>query len=116
MASDAKQAPFLGPFLRRSTQAPTIKAVRGTAASKGQAQILAVWIVAAKLPNSDLNLAVDFWMDFFVLFFPRKMGQNKQKKSAKKSPTKFTQSFGRNSSPRISVDNAFSASKGVFDN
>ena len=35
---------------------------------KGQGQILAVWILATKLPNSDLNFAVDF----FLLFFPRK--------------------------------------------
>ena len=34
-------------------------------------QILAVWILAAKLPNSDLNFAVDFWVDFFRLFLPR---------------------------------------------
>ena len=37
-----------------------------------QGRILAVWILAAKLPNSDLNFAVDFSVDFFFLFFPRK--------------------------------------------
>ena len=45
---------------RRQTQA------RSTA--KTQGRILAVWILAAKLPNSDLNFAVDFWVDFFLLF------------------------------------------------
>ena len=29
-----------------------------------QGQILAVWILAAKLPNSDLKFAVDYWVDF----------------------------------------------------
>ena len=28
-----------------------------------------MWILATKLPNSDLNFAVDFWVDFFLLFF-----------------------------------------------
>ena len=32
--------------------------------TKSQGQILAVWILAAKLPNSNLNFAVDFWVDF----------------------------------------------------
>ena len=55
-------------------------------------QILAVWILAAKLPNSDLNFAVDFWVDFFLLFFPRRKAP---KQSTKKSPAKFTQNFVR---------------------
>ena len=33
-----------------------------------QGQILAVWILAAKLPNSDLNFAVDFLVDFSSFF------------------------------------------------
>ena len=37
--------------------------------SNFQGQILAVWILAAKLPNSDLNFAVDFQADYFSLLF-----------------------------------------------
>ena len=33
-----------------------------------QGQMLAVWILAAKLPNSDVNFAVDVWVDFFFVF------------------------------------------------
>ena len=44
---------------------------------------IAVWILAAKLPNSDLNFAVDFLCGFFLCFFPKK---NAPKKSTKKSP------------------------------
>ena len=67
----------------------------------GQGRILAVWILAAKLPNSVLNFAVDFGVDFSLLFFPRK------KKSTRKSPAKFTQDLIRKISPRISAE-AFS--------
>ena len=45
-----------------------------------QGRILAVWIFAAKLPNSDLNFAVDFLVDFIHLFSPRK--------KARKNPPK----------------------------
>ena len=46
--------------------------LRGPFASwKSQGRILAVWILAAKLPNSDLNFAVDFWVDFFPACFPK---------------------------------------------
>ena len=69
-----------------------------------QGRILAVWIFAAKLPNSDLHFAVDFLVDFFLLFFPRKKAR---KKSTKKSPAKFTRDFVRRNSPRISAE-AFS--------
>ena len=41
-----------------------------------------MWILAAKLPNSDLNFAVDFLVDFFLLFFPRK----KARKNPPKNP------------------------------
>ena len=41
-----------------------------------------MWILAAKLPNSDLNSAVDFLVDFFLLFFPRK----KARKTPPKNP------------------------------
>ena len=50
--------------------------------AKNQGQILAVWILAAKLPNSDLKFAVDFLVDFFLLFFPRK----KARKNPPKNP------------------------------
>ena len=57
-----------------------------------QGQILAVWTLATKLPNSDLNFAVDFWVDFIGLFFSNEKGP---KKDTKKSPAKFTQEFVR---------------------
>ena len=47
-----------------------------------QGQILAVWIFAAKLPNSDLNFAVDSWVDFFDLFLPRKKAPPKNTKNS----------------------------------
>ena len=47
-----------------------------------QGRILAVWILAAKLPNSDLNFAVEFLVDFSLLFFPRK----KARKNPPKNP------------------------------
>ena len=37
----------------------------------GQGQVLAVWILAAKLPNSDLNFAVDLWVDCIPPVFLR---------------------------------------------
>ena len=54
---------------------------------------------AAKLPNSDLNFAVDFLVDFFLLFF-----QEKAEKIHKKSPAKFTRDFVPENSPRISAE------------
>ena len=45
-----------------------------------QGQILAVWILAVKLPNSDSNIAVDFCVDFCLLFF--------SKEEAPKTPPK----------------------------
>ena len=68
-----------------------------------QGRILAVWILSAKLPNSDLNFAVDFWVDFFSCFFQGK----RPEKIHQKSPAKFTQDFVRKNSPRISAE-AFS--------
>ena len=44
----------------------------GCRTTNRQGRILAVWILAPKLPNSDLKIAVDFWVVFFLLFFPRK--------------------------------------------
>ena len=60
---------------------------------KSQDRILAVWILAAKLPNSDLNFAVDFLVDFFLLFFPRK----KARKNPPKNPPQNSPgtSFGK---------------------
>ena len=48
-----------------------------------QGRTLAVWILAAKLPNSDLNFAVDFLVDFFPPIFSKEKGP---KKSTKKNP------------------------------
>ena len=42
-----------------------------------EGQILAVWILAAKLPNSDMNFAVDVWVEFLLLLYPRKNIQEK---------------------------------------
>ena len=42
-----------------------------------QEQILAVWILVAKLPNSDLNSAVDFGVDFFPPVFCSEKGPPK---------------------------------------
>ena len=70
----------------------------------GQGRILAAWILAAKLPNSDLNFAVDFLVDFFLLFYPRKKAREK---STEKSPVKVTRDFVQKNSPRISAE-AFS--------
>ena len=69
-----------------------------------QGQILAVWILAAKLPNSDLNFAVDFCVDFFVLFFPRKEAQ---KYPPKNPPQNTPGNLVGKISPRISAE-AFS--------
>ena len=59
-----------------------------------QGRILAVWILAPKLPNSDLKIAVDFWVDFFLLFFSKEKGP---KKSKKKNPRQNSpgNSFGK---------------------
>ena len=40
-----------------------------------QGRILAVWILAPKLSKSDLKIAVGFWVDFFLLFFPRQKAE-----------------------------------------
>ena len=58
----------------------------------GQGRILVVWILAPKLPNSDLKIAVDFWGGFCSSYsFPRK----KARKIPPKNP--------RQNSPRNSV-------------
>ena len=64
-------------------------------------QILAVWILAAKLQNSDLNFATDFWVIFSSFFF---FSREKGPKIHKKIPAKFTQKFGRKNSSRISAE------------
>ena len=58
-----------------------------------------MWILAAKLPNSDLNFAVDFLVDFFLLSSPRKSTKkNPQKKihpelCSEKFPSDFCRSL-----------------------
>ena len=69
-----------------------------------QGRILAVRALAAKLPNSDLNFAVDFCVDCPpVFFFPKKA-----RKKSQKIPRKITQDFVRKNPPRISAE-AFSS-------
>ena len=47
---------------------------------KISSQILAMWILALKLPSSDLNFAMDYWVDFSSCFFqgerPEKITKN----------------------------------------
>ena len=86
-------------FLRES---PT----RRSCTSKNcQGQILAVWIFAAKLPNSDLNFVVEFWGGIFRPVFPKERGPKKFPPPPKKK-AKF-----RKNSPRISAE-AFSCKIG----
>ena len=65
-------------------------------------QILAVWILAAIRPNSDLNFAVIFWVDFFRTVFPRR----KARKNPPKNPPQNSARTWKNSL-RISAE-AFS--------
>ena len=51
-----------------------------------QGQIFAVWILAAKLPNSDLNFDVDFGVGFFLLFLSRKKALKTHPKNPQNSP------------------------------
>ena len=55
-----------------------------------QGQILAVWSLAAKLPNSDLSFAVDFWGGFLPPFFPK---ENPHKSHPKFWSEKFPSDF-----------------------
>ena len=48
-----------------------------------------VWVLAAKLPNSGVNFAVDFWVDFILLFFPKENFKKAPKIHKKKSPEKI---------------------------
>ena len=53
--------------------------------------------LAARLPNSDLNFAVDFWVDFILLIF---QGQRPKKiHLPKKSTAKFTWKLVRKNPP-----------------
>ena len=57
-----------------------------------------MWILAAKLPNSDLKFAVDFGVDFIILFFPRKKAPKIPRKShpgiwSAKFPSDFCRSL-----------------------
>ena len=63
--------------LRHPRQTPVLTRTEGSfnyqgVSSKGgfrlKAGWFAVWILAAKLPKSDLNFAVDFLVDFSSLF------------------------------------------------
>ena len=49
-----------------------------------QGRILAVWILAPKRPNPDLKIAVDFWVDFILLFFPWKKARKIHQKILRK--------------------------------
>ena len=53
-----------------------------------QGQILAVWILAVGLPDSDLNFAVDFCGGFFLFF-----SKAKEPEKFTKKKTKFTWDF-----------------------
>ena len=54
-----------------------------------QGRILAAWTLAAELPNSDLNFAVDFGVDFFPPLF------SKEKLGKKSRPDPCSVDFGR---------------------
>ena len=49
-----------------------------------QGRILAAWILAPKLPDSDLKIAVDFGVDFFLLFFQGKGPEKSHQKFPRK--------------------------------
>ena len=65
-----------------------------------QGQILAVWILAVKLPNSDLNLAVVFFVDVVLSFFKEK----DPPKNHRKLPHKIHPEFVLKNSHRISAE------------
>ena len=69
-----------------------------------QGQILAVGILAATLPNSDLNFC---WWIFGWIFSSCFSKEKGPKNPPNKSPAKFTRDFVQKNSPRISVE-AFS--------
>ena len=56
-------------------KAPFKKTLRPSLVYQGR--ILAVWILTPELPHSDLKIAVDFWVDFFLLLFSREKGTEK---------------------------------------
>ena len=63
-----------------------------------QGRILAVWILAAKLPNSDLDFLVDFLVDFFHGKRPEKIHQKIPRKihpglCSQKFPSDFCRSL-----------------------
>ena len=57
-----------------------------------QGQILAVWILAAKLPKSDLNFAVDLGVDFFSCLF---QGKRPEKNPPKPPQNSLGTLFGK---------------------
>ena len=58
-----------------------------------QGEILAGWILAAKLPNSNSNFAGDFWVDFSPVFSKEKDRKNSTKKSPQNSPRSCSEKF-----------------------
>ena len=63
------------------------KHILGLVLTEHQGKILAVWILAAKLPNSDLTLAVDFlWI--FLFFQLKRPPKNLEKYPPLNSPGK----------------------------
>ena len=62
---------------------------------KFQGQILAVWIVAKNLPNSHLNFAVEFWVDFSSCFYQGNRSPQKKQSSPRNSFGKFPTEFCR---------------------
>ena len=67
-------------------------------------QILEVWILAAKLPNSDLNFAVDLGWIFPPPLFPRK---RPTKNPPQNSPLNSPGNPFQKNSPRISAEAFF---------
>ena len=82
-------------------------------------QILAVRILAAKLPNSDFEFCCGFWVDFLLIFFSKEKGPEKihQKIPPQKSPGnlfgKIPLGFLQNPSLE-KVRNETSAQRGSF--
>ena len=58
-----------------------------------QGHILAVWILAAKLSNSDVKFAVDVWVDLSLQFFQGKRPPNNQQKNPLQSSGNCSEKF-----------------------
>ena len=79
----AKKKSGKKPFKKSVQKNPCKTSVQKSPCRKSQGRIFAVWILAAKVPNSDLNFAVDFLVDFFLLFF---QGKRPEKNPPKNPP------------------------------